>query len=195
MSLFPFPTSSDYLKDRIPSNDKRYPSFKLVLDLFTRLQPNILIETGTARYGADEFLGDGGSTIIFGEWAQDNHSILYSIDIDPKAINRSKKAVGNIQNINFICQDSISYLEQFNLPVDFLYLDSFDFDSNNPSPSQEHHLKEIIAIYPKLVDKTLVMIDDCDLPHGGKGHLVIPFLLERKWKIVFKGYQVILSRA
>lgn len=62
---------------------------------------------------------------------------------------------------------------QFFLLKSIFYLDSFDFDISNPLPSQKHHLKEIEAAYDKLTDNSVVMIDDCDLPGGGKGKGVI----------------------
>ena len=33
------------------------------------------------------------------------------------------------------------------------------------------------------------MVDDCDLPRGGKCKLVREFLLERGWKMVASSYQ------
>lgn len=94
--------------------------------------------------------------------------------------------------IHFVCSDSIAFLQNFGKTIDFLYLDSYDFDFNNPLPSQYHHLYEIQAAYPKLSENSIVMIDDCDLPHGGKGKFAIEFLTERGWKILENRYQVIL---
>lgn len=91
-----------------------------------------------------------------------------------------------------VCSDSVRYLKSFGKQIDFLYLDSFDYDFNNPSPSQRHHLREIIAAYPWLTKESIVMIDDCDLAGGGKGVLVISYLINRGWKIAMQGYQVIM---
>jgi hypothetical protein len=55
-------------------------------------------------------------------------------------------------------------------------------------------LKEIEAAYSKLTDQSVVMIDDCQLPQGGKGKLIIDFLIKRGWKKVFDGYQVIMVK-
>ena len=30
--------------------------------------------------------------------------------------------------------------------IDFLYLDSFDLDPNNPTPSQVHHIKDYVHV-------------------------------------------------
>jgi len=53
--------------------------------------------------------------------------------------------------------------------------------------SQEHHLKEIKVIEEKLHGKSLILIDDCDKPGGGKGKLVISYLKERGWKFNYHG--------
>lgn len=183
---------NEYLQNRINSDNMRYFTMALSLELMEQRQAKILVETGTARYGSRYFATDGGSTIIFGEWAKNNNSLLYTVDISPLSIENSQLAVGSNNHVIFNCQDSITFLQDFNQPIDFLYLDSYDYEIGNPNPSQEHHLKEIIAAYPKLTSKSIVMIDDCDLPGGGKGGLVISYLLERGWKVLAAGYQVIL---
>jgi hypothetical protein len=184
-----------YLKDRIKEHDKRYDSFFIVLELLNQKNAKILLETGTARCGESNFIGDGGSTVIFGHWARDHSSNLYSVDIDPRAVVEAQRATQEYSEfVNITCCDSVEFLEKFDKPVDFVYLDSYDFDESNPCPSQNHHLREIIAIYPMLHENSIVMIDDCGLPHGGKCSLVIPYLLERGWKIYDLRYQVILVR-
>lgn len=197
-SLFSFSNDPEsYLKDKIPVGNERYATMKVALELLDHLQPKILVETGTARcgnknYGTVEFIGDGGSTIIFGEWAKKNNSLFYSVDISQSAIDNAGDALGNNDHVRLICSDSIQFLANFGQSIDFLYLDSYDFQAANPLPSQTHHLKEIIAAYPYLKTGTIVMIDDCDLPKGGKGALVIPYLLKKGWTIYSQGYQVIM---
>ena len=95
-------------------------------------------------------------------------------------------------NLHFVCSDSVSFLQNFGKTIDFLYLDSYDFDVDNPFPSQHHHLLEISAAYPFLNENSIVLIDDCDLPHGGKGKLAIQFLMQRGWQVLMSGYQVLL---
>lgn len=185
--------NAEYLVNRLSKQDKRYASYLLVLELLKHRQAQTLIETGTARDGDENFSGDGGSTIIFGDWASKNNALLSTVDISPQAIEKAKTSTEKYSDhIDFFCCDSISFLKDFDRSIDFLYLDSFDFDFGNPLPSQEHHLKEITAAYSKLHENTIVMIDDCDLPHGGKGKLIIEFLLEKGWTIIYKGYQTIL---
>lgn len=189
-------SSQKYLDNRIVLGDKRYPSFLLALELLEKVNAKTLVETGTARNGDKNFWGDGGSTILFGEWAYRNEAILHSVDIAKWAIENAQAAtIKYAPSIHFTCGDSITFLKNFDQPIDFLYLDSFDFDEHNPKPSQEHHLKEIIAAYPLLHENSIVMVDDCDLPFGGKGLLIIEFLLENGWTIVYQGYQTILMRS
>lgn len=187
--------NSQFLTNRLKTTDSRYASFLLVLELLQHRNVQTLVETGTARDGDKNFFGDGGSTIIFGDWASKHNAKLSTVDIDPVAIANSKEATEMYEGyIDFFCHDSISFLKDFDRPIDFLYLDSFDFNFRDPQPSQEHHLAEIIAAYPKLHEKSIVMLDDCDLPYGGKGKLVIEYLLSRGWIIIYNGYQVILAQ-
>ena len=184
---------SSYLMNRIQMDDKRYLTFVSILELLDQRNVKILVETGTARDGDKNFGGDGGSTIIFADWAAQNEALLYSVDISPSAIENAKNVTKiYADHIQLVCQDSIKFLNKFKKPIDFLYLDSFDFDFNNPSTSQIHHLREIIAAYPKLHKNSIVMIDDCDLPQGGKGALVIEYLTSRGWEIFQNGYQIIM---
>lgn len=182
-----------FLKNRINPSSSRYVTYQYVLNLMQQRNVKTIVETGTARGGSKNCGGDGCSTLIWGDWAVQKGGMVYSVDIDVSALKESKDACQCcLGNIIFIESDSIAFLKNFDQPIDFLYLDSYDFDESNPSPSQEHHLKEIMAAYPRLHAKTIIMIDDCGLPYGGKGPLVIQYLLERGWKIALSEYQVIL---
>ena len=77
-----------------------------------------------------------------------------------------------------------------------MYLDSYDYN-NDPEvqlKSQTHHLNEFKAIENQLHDKSIVLIDDCDLPNGGKGKLVVEYMLKNGWEIFIKAYQILLIR-
>lgn len=185
----------EYLNNRLPNNNKRYNSFLLSLGILEVNDSKVLVETGTARCGDSNFIWDGGSTIIFADWAHQHKAQLYSVDISADAVQKAQNAIKEYApEATVICSDSVTFLEKFGKPIDFLYLDSFDYEIGNPGPSQNHHLKEIEAAYPYLHPKSIVMIDDCDFPCGGKGKLVIDFLTKRGWKVIYKGYQVVLSQ-
>lgn len=181
------------LEDKIPKSNTRYKTFRYALNLMQERHAQILVETGTSRMGRSNCIGDGCSTLIFAEWASQNDAFLYSVDICKECLLNAEKALGDLVDfVQFVHSDSVEFLKNFGQPIDFLYLDSYDFEVKNPRPSQQHHLNEIIAAYPWLTKNSIVMIDDCALPHGGKGKLVIEYLLKRNWKIVSKGYQVVL---
>ncbi|GAB4189569.1 MAG: hypothetical protein Tsb0015_10320 [Simkaniaceae bacterium] len=192
-----FADAKQIISSFLSENDKRYPTFLEALRLMEKRGAKVLVETGTARNGEKNFAGDGGSTIIFGKFAKQNDCVLYSVDIDPVAVKKSREACEKkeIQDrIFFKCCDSIKFLTHFGEKIDFLYLDSFDFDANNPKPSQEHHLKEVQAALPWITDNTIILIYDCLLQNGGKGKLAIAFLLRKGWKVHKKGYQVLLVK-
>ena len=75
-------------------------------------------------------------------------------------------------------------------------MDSYDYDKDLEVQrlSQEHHLKEFKAIEDRLHENTIVLIDDCRLPNGGKGKTAIAYMLKNDWKILIDAYQVLLVR-
>lgn len=179
---------------------KRRDTLREVLRLLGERSAKVLVETGTARMGLEKSKGDGASTIVFGLWASQNDAHLYSVDIDPEATDRAGKAVGEMNlgdHVTLVTADSVAYLHEFTDPVDFLYLDSYDYHKTDTAiqvASQQHHLKEITAIEDRLHEDTVILIDDCDMPNGGKGKLVIERLTARGWKIHRSEYQVILVK-
>lgn len=185
--------SATFLEKFIPKCNHRFETFDFALNLMEERGVKILVETGTARLGEKNCNGDGCSTFVFSQWAAQNGAFLYSVDIDKASLHY---AANDLMLLNRFVQlvhgDSVEFLKTFNKPIDFLYLDSYDFAIDNPGPSQEHHLNEIVAAYPWLTKNSIVMIDDCDLPYGGKGKLVIDYLLSKNWKIATRGYQVVL---
>ena len=94
-----------------------------------------------------------------------------------------------------ICSDSVKYL--WSLPkdekIDFLYLDSYDINKNNPHPSQLHHVKEMCAPIDKLREGSLVCIDDHDGTGGkiGKGNYVKEFMDAIGAECIHENYQII----
>jgi len=140
-------------------------------------------------------LSDGGSTIIFGKWATTRNAKLYSVDIDIRSVLCARMNTADwTQNVSIIHSDSVEFLKNFEQPIDFLYLDSYDYNKKNPKPAQEHCLNELLAAEDKLSDKAVVMIDDCDPQDGGKGPLAITHLVKNGWEILLSKRQVILTK-
>ena len=179
---------------------KRRDTLREVLRLLDERNATTLLETGVARMGLEKSKGDGASTIVFGIWSKQNDAHLYSVDIDPSATKRAGIAVNEMglgDSVTLVTSDSVEYLDNFTDTVDFLYLDSYDYhktDTAIQTASQDHHLREIKAIEGRLHDDTVILIDDCDMPNGGKGKLVIERLINQGWKVHMSEYQVILVR-
>ena len=92
--------------------------------------------------------------------------------------------------------ESVKFLWNLNIKknIDFVYLDSFDVEINDPLPSQLHHLKELCSLINKLNKGTLIVIDDHDafFTNGkiGKSQYVNKFMEDIGAEKYFEGYQI-----
>ena len=68
------------------------------------------------------------------------------------------------------------------------------YDMSIQLASQDHHLKEFKAIEGTLSSNAVVLIDDCDLPNGGKGKKVVQYMIGKGWVIDVQAYQILLIR-
>lgn len=179
---------------------RRQITFSKTLKLLSERNAKVIVETGTSRNGLKNAKGDGAATVVFGKWAQQNDAKLYSVDIDEASVNGSQDEISNQNLSDFVSihlQDSIEFLKQFDKQIDFLYLDSYDYskeDKEIQRKSQEHHLKEFKIIESRLHQNTIVLIDDCGLPGGGKGKTVVEYMLKKDWKILISAYQILLVK-
>lgn len=177
------------------STRNRIVTFNLAIDLFRSRKLNTIVETGTARvYKGWE---DGNSSLIWSHLTSElEEGKFYSVDISNDNIERARKLCDPfIKNSEFIVSDSVQFLESHNAPIDLLFLDSMD--ASIPG-YQEHHLNEIIQAEKNLHADSIVLIDDSPekdygwAKNGGKGALVIPYLLKRGWKIKLREYQTLM---
>ncbi|WP_343485762.1 class I SAM-dependent methyltransferase [Allomuricauda sp. d1] len=191
-SLYPFmPFRYDFRKRR--------DSFRLAMKLMDFTHAKTIVETGTSREGLRGAKSNGAATIVFGKWARENGAFVHSVDISQESVNNAqaevdRQGLSNVVKIH--TSDSVQFLSNFDQQVNLLYLDSYDY-SDDPEvqrKSQEHHLKEFKAIEDRLYGHTIVLIDDCDLPNGGKGKMAIEYMLQNDWKIAMQAYQVLLVR-
>lgn len=191
-SLYPFmPFRYDFRKRR--------DTFRKTLELLDRMNARVIVETGTSREGLHGAKSNGAATIVFGKWAKENNAILHSVDISEASVKNAEKEVsrqGLGEWVEIHRSDSVAFLKEFSEQVDFLYLDSYDYgpDPEVQLKSQQHHLEEFRAIEKRLHRDSIVLIDDCDLPNGGKGKLAIDYMLRHGWKILVGAYQVLLVR-
>ena len=107
-----------------------------------------------------------------------NTGSLTTIDLNESTCHFTKQILSPKSTV--ICSDSVTALNvlgndpQFPM-IDFLYLDSYDVDWNNPHPSALHHFKELLAIFPKIKRGTLIVVDDHDRGKG-KGKYIADYM-------------------
>lgn len=150
-----------------PKLSLREVSFRKIFRYLDTLQdPITIVETGCARI-ADNWQGDGQSTILFDWYAtcRGSGSIVHTVDLNPEATAACKNMVS--ENVVIHTGDSVStlpfiakQLKSEGRKLDLLYLDSYDLDWGNPTPSAMHHLKELASIIKMVNPQTLVVIDD-----------------------------------
>jgi len=172
----------------------RMPTFNLALELIPPL--GNIVETGTMRI-PENWIGDGFSTWIFAEFIKENSGQFWTCDIEPEPIEFAKQYLKDYSTINYVVDDSVHFLKNFNRPIHLLYLDSLDFDISKPDQqkiSQQHVFNEYEAAKDKLEHNSIILIDDCKLINGGKGGMLIPHLLDNGWKIKLDVYQTLLVR-
>lgn len=150
----------------VEKTGKRKQGYLAMVEHLKGIQNPLIVETGCARE-EDNFEGDGMSSLIFDEYVNQHGGDFLTVDIDMKAC---EFAAGKLKKGVVACGDSVKYLYELNRMlreqnryIDLLYLDSYDFDHNNPHPSCFHHMKELMAIMPSLRKGSMIAIDDNDL--------------------------------
>jgi hypothetical protein len=168
----------------------RKESFEIMLAHLKTIDDPLIVETGCARC-PDNWKGDGMSTVIFDKHINMYGGELHTVDIDINNVDLAKTLVSNKTTI--YCSNSVAWLWEFNKlgrKIDLLYLDSFDFDQDNPAPSQQHHLYELLAISGSLCNGTMIAVDD-NFGDCGKGQLIKEFMEQIGNVIIYNGYQQI----
>ena len=171
----------------------RYSTTYQALLLAVARNAKTIVETGTTRALGD-WGTDGKSTIVLAAFAERYGCKLWTCDVDQAAIAMAREATAQFASrVEYVVSDSVAFLRDFKQPIDFLYLDSMDFDDQHPDPSQDHALGEAQAAVHALHVQSIVLVDDCNLLHGGKGGKVIPFLLGQGWHVIGLNYQALMT--
>lgn len=153
--------------------------------------------------------GAGIFTRVCAEMIDGTQNVLYTVDPSKCAINISKTLTSKFSNnIEYILTTSTNFIKNTQNKIDILYMDHHETCEDGASL----HLKDIKLILNKnlLSRDALILIDDVHLNHNlpaplgsdlkisfdnyGKGKYSIPFLLSKKYRIIFEGYQVILAK-
>jgi hypothetical protein len=172
---------------------KRRNTFQKIFEYTESLnKKNVtILETGIARQ-ENNWEGDGMSTLMFDRYINSVGGNFTSIDINPQNVEFARSNVSAKSNL--ICSDSVIKLHEIsrdeNSPmIDVLYLDSFDVDFNNPVPSSFHHIKELLAIFPKIQKGTLIVVDD-NFNGKGKGQMIKDYMKNIGINPFFDEYQI-----
>ncbi len=179
-----------------PKLAARAETFALMFEHLDRHdRPVMIVETGCLRK-ADNWAGDGQSTLLFARYAEMCGGHVESVDIDPEATAVCQRLVDS-DSLSMETGDSVSFLAwragKFGADrvfaaypsIDLLYLDSFDYRADDPLPSAIHHHRELMAAMPMIRPDTLVVVDDSPAfiddnqraEIGGKGFLVAKHML------------------
>ena len=156
-----------------------------------------IIETGTLRTPGNWM--DGQSARLFTEFVDLYGGQVRSVDIDSVAYEAARNSIAS-SNFSVSLGDSVAWLQTLTDldKVDLFYLDSYDVDWNNDTPSAEHHLKEFQVIEPHIKPGTVVVIDDNSRwtnnnRRTGKGRAVVEYLETKGRLPIYDEYQIIFQ--
>jgi len=204
-----------YRESLMKSGISRYKNYEYVINkLVAKKKPLNIVETGTMWSSFEDNMG--AFTLVFADLIKNwTGGSLTTIDISEKSILNCKETTKEFADvINYVLQDSVSYLESLNddavRAIDYFYFDSYDLNIPDPVPSQLHHYRELAAVYKRLSDGVIISVDDNYMPNTwvvwntynhlgetidstrydvsnrllGKGTLIDCFLQQENWKRV-----------
>ncbi len=155
-----------------------------------------IVETGCMRadHGDMAFGDDGASTYIFDDFINYYDGQVISVDICQANVDHANEKTSD--RTMAYCEDSVSFLWNMRVStIDFLYLDSYDIERDNPHPSQLHHVKELCAVISKCRKGTIICVDDhyAFFTGGkiGKGNYVKEFMEAIGAELLYEGYQIV----
>lgn len=200
----------------------RYQSFKYCIDYLKSIENPAILELGTTRsfvdgkyegcnsedkkyWNKDNFakwdFGGGCFTLLFGQLGYD----FTSVDLIGSHIERSKFMTDSLGiKCNHVVSDSCTFLNNTNKKFDLIYLDTGDMHPISESENLQFEEAKIIVEKNLLSSHGILLIDDVlnYTPRAlgninnkfGKSTKSLPYLLQNNFKIVFSGYQYILTR-
>jgi predicted O-methyltransferase YrrM len=177
--------------------------FDLILKLMDERssQEHNIVEIGMTRI-VDNWSGDGYSTPLFAWYINAYGGRLTSVDILPQAITSCANIIKTYEiptnNIFLINGDGLTFFDHFNLSIDLLYLDAWDWKGSDfdKKISEQSHLICFKKAERMLKSGGYVMIDDIFNIDSweGKGKQLIPYLLENNYEKIAVGYVCIFKK-
>ena len=171
----------------------------IVADSLSHIHCPVILEIGMTRI-KDNWLHDGYSTIFFSWIVNQYNGELYSIDINPNAIETCRQILEEHElfsdNVHLINQDALNYLDTFDKKINVLYLDGWDYTVTDPRArtvedphinhiSETSHLVSLQKVEHLLVPGSMIIVDDVlnNSTFYGKGKLVIPYMIENGYEL------------
>lgn len=175
----------------------RADSFDFVHDLLMERRNMEMLEIGMTReMGA---LGDGYSTPFLAYIAHMTNSIFTSVDISREhrdVCANILEEYGLEEDALLVVDDALHFLDAWTEPLDFLYLDAWDYLPGMEKLSAECHLEAFKTAEPWLKKNSLILLDDV-LDHStleGKGKLVIPYMRSGGYELLLQKYQYLFKK-
>ena len=181
----------------------RYKSFRLIFETLLRRKSRdfTIIETGCSFTGG---FCHGNSSMLFFEFLNIFGGKLISIDLDPRHMEACTRIVSAVRpatgRATFFPRvgDSLAILKSLPNAADFVYLDSWDLERDDPEPSMRHHLAELKAAKDifRRSGELLLAVDDNLKPLGiGKGKYVREWAEANQRDILMDDYQLVIRLA
>jgi spermidine synthase len=154
-------------------------------NLFVARLGRVVLEIGSIRC-PQTALSDGHSTLVWAHCA----TRVYLVDSDWAAVALTRHLTMACPHVEVVCADGLDFIRAFSGPIDLLCLDAGD----DPDAVKELHLAIFCAAQAHLAPESLVVIDDTDLPHAGRGELVLTRASTEGYRVLWRGRQTALSR-
>lgn len=177
----------------------RVISFDLIYELLRHKKNMQFLEIGMTR-NENNIMGDGFSTPYFAWLSNYTNSNMTSIDISEENKNNCAEILKNYNllnnNIELIVADALVYFKKWDKNIDFIYLDAWDYTKGNEEKSADSHFKVFQLIEKWLNSDSYILIDDIinKETYEGKGKYLIPYLMKKKYELIYKGYQYLFRK-
>jgi hypothetical protein len=186
--------------------DSRYATMKIAMNLFIQRGGKVIVETGTVH--GPELWGAGMSTLLFAQLAKEFNVKFYTVDIEPRFITVAKSLTAEYKDyVEYVCMDSLRFLDEFKSEIDLLYLDSWDYpltpQEGTPEEAHIHQLKEYNMAKDKLHSGSILLLDDNEVllrepeEHvlvGAKTELSKEAILEDGWELLLDAQQTLFLK-
>jgi hypothetical protein len=168
----------------------RFVTMKAALSLLLQAGGVTIVETGSVRTPHAGWFGDGCSTVVFADVATRYGLTLWTVDADPEATANAMRRVADFDHVVYVTADARVWLEDFDRPIDLLYLDSLDCpEEGDATAAQEQQRDELDAAWPHLTLQSVVLLDDNAFANGGKTRLAKDTLARAGWTCVLDDRQ------